>query len=178
MALTPLTPAQVGGSLDTGEIRALHVSGPNVGQVLVYKSDDPALQAAHESGDVVVEGLPQFLPPSDPPTFVTLPVVTGSATVGGTVSVSNGTWTNNPTSFAYQWMADGNGGDIPGATGQTYVVTAAEVDKTIGARVTAVNAAGSNTVSPVPLGPVPAPSAADEPAAPAPASTRTVTRRG
>src|SRR5207244_5074393 len=49
-----------------------------------------------------------------------LPVVSGSAVQGQTLSASTGSWSNSPTGYAYQWRdCDGSGGscvDIAGAT--------------------------------------------------------------
>ena len=61
------------------------------------------------------------------------PAVTGTAQVGQTLTVSNGTWTNTPT-FARQWYADGVA--IAGATGTTYVPVVGDVGKKITAKVT------------------------------------------
>lgn len=75
------------------------------------------------------------------------PAITGTATVGQTLSASDGTWSNAPTSFSYQWLRCNGGGNscasIPGATGKTYVLTAADVGQTLRVRVTATNADGS-----------------------------------
>lgn len=60
------------------------------------------------------------------PVNTVAPVISGSAVVGNTLSVSNGTWTGSPTSFAYQWQRDNQGGgtytDIPAATASVYVL--------------------------------------------------------
>ena len=32
------------------------------------------------------------------------PEITGTEREGGTLTASNGTWSNNPTSFTYQWQ--------------------------------------------------------------------------
>jgi hypothetical protein len=52
---------------------------------------------------------------------------------------------NNPSSFAYQWETCGRSGctPIPGANGQAYAPTAADVGQTIDVRETATNAGGS-----------------------------------
>ena len=76
------------------------------------------------------------------PVNTVLPVITGTVQVSYTLSGSNGTWTNTPTSYAYQWYA--NGVAIVGATANTYLLTTAEAGKTITFQVTAINAGGSS----------------------------------
>ena len=38
------------------------------------------------------------------PVNSTAPAVTGTAKVGSTLTVSNGTWSNSPTNYTYQWQ--------------------------------------------------------------------------
>ncbi|KRA32592.1 MULTISPECIES: ExeM/NucH family extracellular endonuclease [unclassified Nocardioides] len=64
-----------------------------------------------------------------------LPTVTGTARVGKRLTATPGTWTPAPTSVSYQWLA--NLTPIPGATGSTLVLKAAQVGKRISVRVTA-----------------------------------------
>lgn len=76
------------------------------------------------------------------------PLVTGTAREGETLTASPGAWTGaTPISFSYQWLRCDRSGDrcgaISGATGQSYVVTAADVGHVLRVRVTASNAAGS-----------------------------------
>ena len=84
------------------------------------------------------------------------PRISGAATVGSTLTATNGSWTSSPTSFAYQWVrcprsgGQSNGSDcaaIGGATTTSYVVSAADVDRRLRVRVTASNADGSSTVA-------------------------------
>src|SRR5919106_1241880 len=85
------------------------------------------------------------------PSNTAAPAVTGDAEVGKTLTVSNGTWANNPTSFGYQWQrcnADGGGcANIPGETKNVRVVTGDDGAKRLRALVTATNAAGSTQVA-------------------------------
>jgi hypothetical protein len=65
------------------------------------------------------------------------------------LSEAHGSWSNNPTSFAYQWLNCDRGGShcsgIAGATGQAYTLTGADVGKTVEVHETARNAAGPGT---------------------------------
>src|SRR4051794_1523606 len=81
------------------------------------------------------------------PKNLTRPAVSGSANVGSTLTVSNGTWAG-ATSFAYQWQqCDQNGNNcsaIAGATGKTYGVRSGDVGHELRAEVTASNKFGSS----------------------------------
>lgn len=77
------------------------------------------------------------------PEIVTAPVVTGTSIVGSTLSCSTGTWTNSPTSYAYQWQRDNTGGGsysaIAAATANSYVLVDADANCNVRCRVTASN---------------------------------------
>lgn len=76
------------------------------------------------------------------PANTALPAITGTAQVGATLTVSNGTWTGTPTpTYTRQWKADG--ANISGATAATYVLTEAELGKVITCTVTGTNSAGN-----------------------------------
>jgi hypothetical protein len=75
------------------------------------------------------------------PVNTVAPAVTGTATIGSTITCSTGTWTNSPTGYAYQWQRAGT--NISGATSQTYVLTSADSGYAVGCVVTASNAGGS-----------------------------------
>jgi hypothetical protein len=85
------------------------------------------------------------------PTNSVRPSVSGSAVVGGTLSVSNGTWSPTPSSFTRQWQrcaADGTGCvNISGATGQTYGVRSDDTGHRLRALVTAHTSAGEQTTA-------------------------------
>src|SRR4029077_1564139 len=76
------------------------------------------------------------------------PTISGTAQQGQTLTESHGTWTNNPTSYAYQWQqCDALGNSclpISGATHQTYVPVAGDVGHAIRVQETATNAGGSS----------------------------------
>jgi hypothetical protein len=83
------------------------------------------------------------------PVNTAVPVVSGTAQVGQTLSTSNGSWTNSPTSYRYQWQSCDSAGancvGISGATVATYLVQSADVGHTLRSTVVAVNGAGSSS---------------------------------
>ena len=76
-----------------------------------------------------------------PPVFTVAPQVTGTAVVGQTLNTTNGTWTNSPTSYTYQWYRGAT--LISGATNSTYVLVSADAGQNIKCTVAATNTAGS-----------------------------------
>ena len=66
-----------------------------------------------------------------PPASETAPAITGTAQKAQTLTEVHGKWTNEPTSFTYQWLqCDSSGAGckaIPGATAQTYVPVSADI---------------------------------------------------
>jgi hypothetical protein len=74
------------------------------------------------------------------------PTIGGNAKVGSTLTANDGTWSNSPTSFSYQWQrcaSDGRGcGDITGAASQTYSPVIGDVGHALRVVVTATNPDG------------------------------------
>ncbi|ANS66106.1 hypothetical protein SLINC_3882 [Streptomyces lincolnensis] len=64
------------------------------------------------------------------------PKVTGTARTGAKLTATPGNWSAAPTSYTYQWKADGKA--ISGATTSTYTVPASLVGKKLAVTVTAV----------------------------------------
>jgi hypothetical protein len=77
------------------------------------------------------------------------PTIAGTTQVGQTLTAGNGTWSNAPTSFAYQWLRCNGGGNscdaVANGTQQTYTLVAADEGSTMRVRVTATNADGSSS---------------------------------
>ena len=75
------------------------------------------------------------------------PAVSGSTIVGGSLSVSNGSWSGKPVAYRYQWESCNTSGAecalIAGATNETYTPLVANVGHTLVALVTATNGSGS-----------------------------------
>ena len=75
---------------------------------------------------------------------LTQPVVTGTPTVGSTLTVSTGTWSFTPARYTYDWYrCPAQGGTCVNlSTSPSYSVTSADVGWVIGVDVTAYTAAG------------------------------------
>jgi hypothetical protein len=84
-------------------------------------------------------------PASGVPANTVAPVITtdGTPQTGETITCSTGTWTNTPTSYAYQWQRAGT--NISGATSASHLLDVADVGLAIRCVVTATNATGAGT---------------------------------
>lgn len=83
------------------------------------------------------------------PTNSIAPAITGTNSVGQTLTSSTGTWNGTPTSYSYQWRkADTSSGtytNISGAISSTYVLASDDVTKFLKVGVIATNAGGSSS---------------------------------
>lgn len=107
----------------------------------------------------------------NPPVDTVAPVASGTATVGQTVSTTNGTWTGDATiTFGYQWQRDSHGNsvysNIGGATSSSYTLVDADDGCNVRCVVTGTNGAGSASANSNALGTViePAPTNSVAPA--------------
>jgi hypothetical protein len=77
-----------------------------------------------------------------------LPSISGSAQLGQTVTEARGSWSNNPTTYSYQWEdCDPSGNNcsaIFGATGEAYNPSSNDIGHTIRVQETASNASGNS----------------------------------
>jgi hypothetical protein len=137
-----------GASSSSYTMQASDVGSTIVAAVTGSNADGQATQSSASVGPV--------LPTA--PQSVGGPVIAGTAQQGGTLSVSNGTWNNNPTGFSYAWEdCDGSGANcaaISGATASSYKLQASDVGGTVAAVVTASNAGGQTSATSTPVGPV------------------------
>lgn len=85
------------------------------------------------------------------PVNAVAPSISGTATENQVLTANEGTWTGQPSSYAYQWLQCDTSGnacaDIKDATGKTYTLRSSDVGKTIRVRVTAANADGKTAVT-------------------------------
>jgi hypothetical protein len=93
-----------------------------------------------------------------PPANTVLPSITGTLQVGQPLTVSTGSWTNQPSTFSVQWQrattSGGSYSNISGATALSYTLLSGDLAYFLRATVTASNVAGSATATSAAAGPV------------------------
>lgn len=111
-------------------------------EVLVQAKNASGSSPPTEAGPTAV-----IQPAPSAPTNVTPPTISGTLAPGQTLTVTQGTWLNNPTTVSDQWeRCDAGGGScqaLTGATGRTYTLTDADVGSTLEVSETATNAVGT-----------------------------------
>lgn len=107
--------------------------------------------AANVTGATTAASNPTAVIIPQPPAGTAAPAIAGTATNQQTLAASPGSWTNNPTRFAYKWQdCDASGANctaIAGATASTYTLAYSDVSDTVRVVVTAANAGGSATAT-------------------------------
>jgi hypothetical protein len=116
----------------------------NTNRVFVTPNTEPGVGSAVTA--VIAAGAPQNSAP---------PTVSGTPTEGQTLVGADGTWAGTaPIAFTYAWSrCDATAAAcaaITGATSKTYVLVAADIDKTLRLAVTAKNTLGSETQTSAP----------------------------
>ena len=72
-----------------------------------------------------------------------MPTISGTAQQGQTLTASNGSWTNTPSSYAYQWQdCSSSCVNVSGATSSSYALRSSDVGDTMDVVVTATNDGG------------------------------------
>jgi hypothetical protein len=121
--------------------------------VTVTASNNNGWAVATSDATAVVAPLPAPAPPPSTvaPASTGLPVITGSAVVGQSLSASTGSWSGSPTGYAYQWRrCDSSGGacaNLGGATAASYPLSSSDLGFTLRVVVTASNGGGSSTAT-------------------------------
>jgi hypothetical protein len=90
---------------------------------------------------------------SDPPTATADPAISGTATVGETLTVSPGTWDGTPT-LTYQWQWAHISANIYGANTDTYTIVSEDLGRTLTCIVTATSNSGVTQKRTTPTSPV------------------------
>jgi hypothetical protein len=142
----------VTGVAGGGIVAVAHLAG---GLINVQFHCTPGTVAGSNPGVPAFSDAPSFAsvtsapppPPTAAPANTALPTISGTAQKGEALTASPGTWTNNPTSVAFQWQdCDANGSgcvNIPGASENRYTLTNSDIGHALRVVVTATNAVGS-----------------------------------
>ena len=88
---------------------------------------------------------------TEAPADTVLPVITGTAKQGETLTSTKGTWSNFPTGYTYQWEDCNSLGEacvaIKSTNKTSYLLAATDVGKTLRILVTAKNEGGTGPVA-------------------------------
>lgn len=99
----------------------------------------PILETAAEAQAWIVSG-------ATLPENIAAPAISGGTEIGATLSCDPGIWTGTPDpALSCQWTCDGL--PIPGETGESYTIAAADAGLPLACEVTATNAAGPVTIA-------------------------------
>ncbi len=137
--------------VQVGEGPSYAVSAEDVGSTIRSRvtATNAAGSASESSAPTAV--VPGSEPPAaTPPHLVSIPVVSGDALVGRTLTSSTGGWSGTePMTFTYVWLRCHPDCTVVG-DGPSYAVSAEDAGSTIRSRVTATNPAGSASESSAP----------------------------
>ena len=137
--------APIGGATSQTYTLVAGDAGSTIRVVVTATNTSGSASASSAQTGVVVAA-------SSPPVNTSLPVVSGSAVQGQSLSASAGVWSGVPApTFGYQWQRCNSGGsscvDVVGATGSSLLLGASDVGSTFVVVVTATNGSGSAVAS-------------------------------
>jgi Hypothetical glycosyl hydrolase family 15 len=99
---------------------------------------------------------PMVAAPPSAPVNTGVPVISGTAQQGQTLTASRGAWSGNPTGYAYQWLrCDATGANcsaVSGALGSNYSLARPDLGSTLRVVVLASNSGGSASATSLPTG--------------------------
>ena len=106
--------------------------------------------ARNVDGSTIATSNPTNVVQSAVPANTDEPSISGTPVVGNRLTANRGQWVGNtPITYAFQWLRCNASGqecsEISGETETTYLLVAADVNRTIRVRVTARNAAGARS---------------------------------
>jgi hypothetical protein len=103
-----------------------------------------------ETATVTSGTLESFLPPQ----VTIIPSVSGTTTVGQTLTSTTGTWPSTASGHAFQWQRSSDSGvtwtNVSGATASTYVLVTADAGYLIRSQVSLTTVAGSSSAYSLP----------------------------
>ncbi|WP_442856767.1 peroxidase family protein [Arthrobacter sp. QXT-31] len=148
-ATVNFTAAETGGITDQFSIRVLDAaSGAQIGETRTAPGGDTSMvvdgltngvavkfevRATNVHGESTVM-VTNTVTPVAPVLVTAVPSITGTATVGSTLTAATGVWGPAPVALSFQWFS--NGVAVVGATESTYTVRAADVGQPVTVRVT------------------------------------------
>jgi hypothetical protein len=142
VAATASSGLAVSFTIDAASSSVCSISGTTVSFIGAGTCTIDANQAGNSNYNAAPRAQQSFTVGKGPqPLSTKAPELTGTPALGETLSCSQGSWENSPTSYAYKWLRDG--GAISGQMGSTYKVEEADQGHSISCEVTASNAAGS-----------------------------------
>jgi hypothetical protein len=132
----------------SGETNATYVPTFDVANLQIRVSVS-AVNAV-DTATVTTAVISGFLPPQ----ATAIPAITGTKTVGQTLTSSSGTWPGTSDSYVYQWQKSSDSGvtwaSIASATASTYVLVAADAGYQIRSQVSLTTNAGSSSAYSLP----------------------------
>lgn len=144
--------ASIGGATSSSYVVASSDVGSRLRvRVTASNSSGSATSASNATAIVTTSA-----PSQGEPRNTAEPRISGTARVGSSLTTSQGSWTNSPTGYRYQWYSCPSSGGrsdasdcaaIGGATAQSYVAAGNVVGRTLRTRVTASNSRGSSTAT-------------------------------
>jgi outer membrane protein assembly factor BamB len=116
-----------------------------------------SVSATNTSGTASAVTSPASATVKSRPVNTGVPQITGTASYGHVLTASTGSWTQNPTSYTYEWLRCRSGTCSPetGVTTSSYTVASGDIGSQIEVQVTAVNSAGATSATSQPTATVP-----------------------
>ena len=148
---TTTTPMRIGQHVGAGQYWPGVIDDASFYAAALTASEVAAHYDASVNGSTVTSAATAVVGGAAPvaPSNTGLPVVSGTAQEGQTLTAAPGTWSGDaPISYAYQWRRCNSVGgacvDV-GANASSFVLTGADVGSTLRVQVTGSNVAGSST---------------------------------
>lgn len=148
------------GSNISGATSSTYVTqAGDAGNAIGCKVTATGQQATNESATQVSGNTVTVTSGASAPSNTVAPAVTGTATVGSTLTTDNGTWSQTGTpAYTYQWQdcatSNGTFANIASATSSTYTIASGEATKYIKCVVTDTDVNGATSASSNVVGPV------------------------
>jgi len=125
------------------DIRYITTSDPNKVYQKIYAQDPISGTAALVNTPITIS-YSDYTGTIAIPTNTIKPSITyDNLYVGSKFAAVPGSWTDSPTSYAYQWY-DSNGNNFISATGANYTVNSSAISRSVGLKLAATNAVGTS----------------------------------